>query len=51
MNTCVACGRPITLVNAGASRGVITLTMAWIHVSWWANRTHAAIPKEALRDD
>lgn len=41
---CVACGKPIVLVDA--TPGVISLDMAWVHVSWWANRTHRAIPPE-----
>lgn len=44
---CVACGKPIILVNA--SRSVLSLAMAWVHISRRANRSHAAIPKSALR--
>lgn len=48
---CVACGKPIVLVNIDKMRGVIGLTRGWVHVSRRANRSHVAIPKEALRDD
>lgn len=47
---CVACGKPIVLVNVDKMRGVIGLTKAWIHVSRWANRSHRAIPRELLID-
>lgn len=41
---CRACGRPITTRRR---TGVgITLQHVWVHYSWWANRTHAAIPEE-----
>lgn len=45
---CMACGKPIVLVNVDKLRGVIGLTQGWIHVSRRANRSHRAIPKEAL---
>lgn len=48
---CVACGKPIVLINYDKARGVIGLTMAWVHVSWWANRTHKAIPPEMVASD
>lgn len=43
---CVACGKPITTVRA--SRRVITLERVWVHYSWWANRSHNAIPEEMV---
>lgn len=46
MNRCVACGKPIVLVHANPR--VISLAMKWVHVSRWANRSHAAIPREAI---
>lgn len=49
---CVACGKPITLVNIDKMRGVVGLTKGWLHVSRWANRSHRAIPRELLdRED
>lgn len=39
---CLACGRQI---YAAKHPYVITLTRYWTHYSWWANRTHVAIPK------
>jgi len=45
MSTCAACGKPITTVNAGMSRGVVTLARVWVHYSWWANRSHNAKPR------
>lgn len=44
-STCAACGRPITTINAGMSRGIVTRARAWVHYSWWANRTHSAVPR------
>lgn len=46
---CVACGKPITTIRA--SRRVITLDRVWVHYSWWANRSHRAIPEEMVRRD
>lgn len=40
MVRCIACGKPLTTVPGPG----ITLTRYWVHVSWWANRTHRAIP-------
>lgn len=48
---CVACGKPIVLVNIDKARGVIGLTQGWVHVSRWANRTHRAIPPEIIEED
>lgn len=45
---CAACGRPIMTIRA--SNRVITLERVWTHYSWWANRTHAAIPESYLED-
>lgn len=43
---CIACGKPITTVRAPHPR--VTLTRIWVHVSWWANRSHNAIPEEMV---
>ena len=48
---CVACGKPIVLVNLDKRRGVVGMTRGWMHASRRANRSHVAIPKESLRDD
>lgn len=45
---CAACGKPIVAVKP---RGVITLTRCWTHYSWWANRSHHAIPESAVKRD
>jgi len=44
-DTCMACGRSIFTVNAGMSRGMITLAQRWTHGSRWRDRSHMAIPK------
>lgn len=44
---CVACGKPIVAVRPTFPR--ITLARVWTHCSWWANRTHRAIPEERYR--
>ena len=49
--TCMACGKPIVLINYDKARGVIGLTMAWVHVSRRANRSHQVIPREYLRPE
>lgn len=46
---CVACGKPIVLVRANPR--VISLAMKWVHVSRRANRSHHAIPAEAVNDE
>lgn len=43
---CRACGKPIVLVNIDKRRGVVGLTMAWVHVSRRANRSHSVWPPE-----
>ena len=43
---CVACGKPIVLVDMDSRRGIISLDLEWVHVSRRANRTHRAIPPE-----
>jgi hypothetical protein len=45
---CVACGKPIVLVNVDKARGVVGLTMGYVHRSRRANRNHT-IPPEALK--
>jgi hypothetical protein len=45
---CAACGRRCVLVNVDKLRGVIGLTMGWVHVSRWANFTHRAIPESRV---
>lgn len=47
MNTCAACGKPI--VSVAANPSVISLARVWVHASRRANRSHIAIPREALR--
>jgi hypothetical protein len=44
-DVCLACGRPIFTVNAGLSRGIITLAERWTHGSRRRDRNHMAIPK------
>lgn len=46
---CAACGKPITTIRA-SYRG-LTLDRVWVHYSWWANRSHRAIPAEEVGDD
>lgn len=42
---CVACGRDIFTINAGMSRGIITLAQRWTHGGYgFVDRQHAAIP-------
>lgn len=36
------------LVNIDKARGIVGLSMAWIHTSRRANRSHAAIHPEML---
>lgn len=44
-DTCAACGRPIFTVNAGASRGQITLAQRWTHGGLGIiDRQHLPIP-------
>lgn len=45
---CVACGRSIVAVRASRA---LTLQKVWAHRSWWANRSHYAIPEGMLRDN
>jgi hypothetical protein len=49
MSTCRACGKSITTINAGMSRGIVTLARVWVHRSWWANQSHNAIPGKENR--
>lgn len=44
---CVACGKPITTVHDRCTPGV-HLRRVWVHYSWWANRSHAAIPSSGV---
>ena len=41
-DVCMACGKPILLVNIDKMRGVIGLTQGWVHASRWVR--HRAIP-------
>jgi hypothetical protein len=41
---CEACDKEIVLINYDKARGVIGLTMVWVHVSRRANRSHRAMP-------
>lgn len=43
---CAACDKPITTVRA--SNRIITLERVWVHYSRRANRSHRAIPPEAI---
>lgn len=44
-DVCVACGRPIFTVNAGMSRGIVTLAHRWTHGGMgFIDRQHAPIP-------
>ena len=45
-DTCAACGRPIVAVRRVGPP--ISLDYVWRHVSWWANKTHAAIPEGSV---
>lgn len=36
-DTCLACGKPIVLVNFDKLRGVVGMTMAWYHVTMFGN--------------
>ena len=45
---CVACGKPIVLVNIDKMRGVVGLTQGWIHRSRRPKRNHRAIPQEMV---
>ncbi|HUX70453.1 MAG TPA: hypothetical protein VMV41_08085 [Cellulomonadaceae bacterium] len=38
--TCAACGKPIYVHHMP----YISLNGYWTHYSWWANRSHNAIP-------
>lgn len=49
MSRCVACGKPIVLVNVDKLRGIVGLTQGWVHVSRWRNRSHRAIPPDDER--
>ncbi len=48
---CVACGKPIVLVNVDKMRGVIGLTHGWVHASPLRRWMHQPIPPEYLRDE
>ena len=49
MQRCVACGKPIILVDANPR--VISLAMKWVHVSRRQNRNHMAIPQSMICED
>ena len=42
---CLACGRHIFTVNAGMSRGIVTLVQQWTHGKRRWDRNHTPIPK------
>lgn len=42
MKRCMACGKPIALVNIDKMRGIVGLTYGWVHTSRWVR--HVAIP-------
>lgn len=44
---CDACGGRIVLVNLDKLRGIVGLTMGYVHVSRW--RRHRVVIPEALR--
>lgn len=45
-DTCAACGRGIFTINAGMSRGIVTLAQIWTHGGYgFIDRQHAAIPR------
>ncbi|QCW22240.1 hypothetical protein PP485_gp55 [Gordonia phage ThankyouJordi] len=44
MTRCIACGKPIVLINYDKARGVVGLTQAWVHRSRWVR--HRPIPPE-----
>lgn len=46
---CVACGKPIHLINWDKARGVIGMTHAWVHTSRWVR--HKPIPAEYLKKE
>ncbi len=48
MTRCAACGGEIVLVNIDKARGIVGLTMAWVHRSRW--KRHAAIPPTMLKE-
>lgn len=48
MTRCAACGKQIVTINYDKARGVVGLTMAWVHVNRWAR--HAPIAREHLRE-
>lgn len=47
---CAACGRPIIAVRR-VGPPIRLNYYVWRHVSWWANRTHAAIPEGSVQRD
>lgn len=48
MTRCEACGKPIKKINYDKARGVVGMTMAWVHVSKWVR--HKPIAPEMLRE-
>lgn len=44
---CEACGKPVVLINYDKARGIVGLTMAWVHVSRWTR--HRPIVSEKSR--
>ncbi len=44
-DVCQACGRAIFTINAGMSRGIVTLAQQWTHGGYgFVDRMHAPIP-------
>lgn len=43
---CIACGKPIILVNLDKARGFVGLTQGWVHVSRLRRFMHRPIPAE-----
>lgn len=54
-DVCQACGKRIVLVNLDKMRGVVGLTMGWVHVSRLGRAKlrarHRPIPTEYLNDE
>ena len=49
MPKCEACGKPIVKINYDKSRGVVGLTMAWVHTNRFVR--HKPIAPEHLKDE
>jgi hypothetical protein len=51
VTTCQVCGKTLALINIDKARGIVGLTMGWVHVSRYGRikrRNHLPVPPEGL---